>query len=257
MKDTILTNTGKLHKRFLPAIYFDTSVLVDYWITEGMEMPETGMDKLMKKNELPHLQVVRNILRSEKRISKVVEIRKKLLFEKVKITPVVSPFSLLELIEWQAEAAFKQIASEASGTMFIQKKGKKQIGDYLKKALELREAEIKEQEGKKPGVSTGLEILISETWLNRSFVEVHGLQGLLQVNIVNFHLPVSKVWEEPSVYAYLQLGIADIMHILLARHLGCKHIASFDSDFIRVKDIISEETGISVLTSPEEILDIL
>ena len=259
MKDTILTSTGKLQKRFLPAIYFDTSVLVDYWMTEGMEMPETEVDKLMKKNELPHLQVVKDILRSEKRISKVVEIRKKLLSGKVKVTPVVSPFSLLELMEWQAEAAFKQIASEASGTMFIQKKSKKQIGDYLKKALELREAEIKEQEGKKPGVSTGLEILMSETWLNRSFVEVHGLHGLLQVDIVNFHLPVSKVWEEPSVYAYayLQLGVADIMHILLARHLGCQYIASFDSDFARVKDIISEETGISVLTSPEEILDTL
>ena len=65
MKDTILTSTGKLQEKFLPAIYFDTSVLVDYWMTEGMEMPETEMSELMKKNELPHLQVVRDILRSE------------------------------------------------------------------------------------------------------------------------------------------------------------------------------------------------
>ena len=256
MKDTILTSTGKLRKRFLPAIYFDTSVLVYYWMTEGMEMPEAETDKLMKKNELPHLQVVRDILMSEKRINKVLEIRKKLTFEKVKVTPVVSPLSLLELMERQAEGAFRQIASEASGTVFIQKKSKKQIRDYLKKALELRKAEVKGQKGKKRGVSTGLEILMSETWLNRSFVEAHGLQGLLLVNIVNFHLPVSKVWEEPSAYAYLQLGGADSMHILLAQHLGCQYIASFDSDFARAKDIISEETGISVLTSPEEILDI-
>lgn len=256
MKDAILKSTGKLQKKFLPAIYFDTSVLVDYWMTEGMEMPETETDELMKKNELPHLQVVRDILRSEKRINKVVEIRKKLLSEKVKVTPVMSPLSLLELMEWQAEAAFKQIAFEASGTVFIQKKSKKQIGDYLKKALELRKAEVKEQKGKKRGVSTGLEILMSETWLNGSFANAHGLRGLLQVNIVNFHLPVSKIWEEPSAYAYLQLGVADIMHILLAQHLGCQYIASFDSDFARVKDIISEENGISVLTNPEEILDI-
>ena len=97
---------------------------------------------------------------------------------------------------------------------------------------------------------------MSETWLNRSFVEVHGLQGLLQANIVNFHLPVSEVWKEPSAYAYLQLGVADIMHILLARHLGCQYIASFDSDFARVKDIITEETGMTTLTKLEEILDI-
>ena len=73
MKDKILTSTGKLQEKFLPAIYFDTSVLVDYWMTEGMEMPETGMDKLMKGNESPHLQVVRDILRSEKRINKVID----------------------------------------------------------------------------------------------------------------------------------------------------------------------------------------
>ncbi len=96
-----------------------------------------------------------------------------------------------------------------------------------------------------------------ETWLNGSFVDSHGLYGLLQVDIVNFHLTVSKVWQEPSAYAYLQLGAADIMHILLAQHLGCQYIASFDTDFKRVKDIVSEETGISILTSPEEILDIL
>lgn len=143
MKDTLLTKTGKLKKRFLPAIYFDTSVLVDYLITEGMEIPEAETEKLMNKNELPHLQVTRDILRSEKRIDKALEIRKKLLFGKVKVTAVVSPLSLIELIEWQAEAAFKQIASEARGTVFIQKKSKKQIGDYLKKSLELRKVEVK------------------------------------------------------------------------------------------------------------------
>ena len=222
-----------------------------------MELPETEEDELIRKYEFAHLQVVRDILKSEKRINKVIDIRKKLLFEKLKVTPVMSPLSLLELMEWGAEAAFKQIASEASGTVFIQKRSKKQIGDHLKKALEQREEEFKEQKGKKRGVSTGLDILMLETWLNRSFVDSHGLDGLLQVDIVNFNLTVSKVWEEPSVYAYLQIGAADIMHILLAQHLGCQYIASFDTDFKRVKDMVSEETGISILTSPEEILDIL
>ena len=257
MKDTILTKTGKLQKGFLPAVYFDTSVLIDYWMTEGMEIPKTETEKLMKKDRLLHLQVVRDILTSEKRINKIVEIRKKLVFEKVKVTAVVSPLSLLELMEWQAEAAFKQIASEAMGTVFIQKKSKKQIGDYLKRALELRKAEVKEQKRKKRGISSGLEIFMLDTWLNKSFADAHGLQGLLQVDIVNFHLPLSKAWAEPSAYAYLQLGVADIMHILLAQHLGCQYLASFDSDFARAKDIISEETGLCMLTTAEELLAIL
>jgi len=257
MKKTTITNTGKLKKEFLPAMLLDTDVLVAYWMTEGMEMPETEMDKLARSNELAHLQVVRDILKSEKKINKVIEIRKKILFDEPKVTSVVTPLSLLELINWHAEAAFKQIASEASGVVFIQKKSRKQIGDYLRKAFELRKNEVKKQNEIKPSETTGLQLLMNETWLNPSFAMVHGLNGLLKVDIVNFSLQFDKAWQEPSAYAYLQLGLADIMHILLAQHLGCRYIASFDSDFKRVKDIISEETGMSVLTSPEEILAIL
>jgi hypothetical protein len=47
------------------------------------------------------------------------------------------------------------------------------------------------------------------------------------------------------------------MHILLAQQFGCKYIASFDSDFRRVKDIVTEETGMRVLVSPDEILSVL
>jgi predicted nucleic acid-binding protein len=70
-------------------------------------------------------------------------------------------------------------------------------------------------------------------------------------------LGIDRVWKEPSAYAYLQLGVADIVHILLAQHLGCEYIATFDSDFKRIKDIIMEKTGISVLLSPEEIIRVL
>jgi predicted nucleic acid-binding protein len=255
MGNTILTTTGKLQRKFLPAVYFDSSVLIDYWMTEGMEMPGT-----IKKNEsvLDELQrIVKDILRSEIRIRKVIEIRKKLVYSKVKVIPVISPLSLLELMEWQAESAFKQIASEASGTAFVQKKSKKQIGNYLKKALELRKAEVRRKKIKKRDLLTSLEILMEETWLNSSFAQAHGLQGLLQVDIMHFHLPITQAWAEPSAYAYLQLGVSDILHILLAQHLGYKYLASFDSDFKRVKGIVKEETGMIVLNSPEEILDIL
>jgi len=258
MESALITKTGKIKSQFLPAIYLDSSVLIDYWMAEGMELPESEVDELIKKNETPHLQVVRDLLKSETRINKVIEIRKKLLYEEVKTNLVVSPLSLLELMEWNAEAAFKQIASEASGAISVQKRSKKQIADYLKKALELRKTEIKERP-KKQGeiISTGLEILMMETWLNSSFAKAHGLRGLLEVDIVNFDLSFGGTWKSSSAYAYLQLGIADIMHILLAQHLGCKYIASFDSDFARARNVIQEETEILVLNSPEEILNIL
>jgi hypothetical protein len=260
MNGSILTEDGALEETFLPAMYLDSSFLIDYWMIEGKEVEiENDEWDLVKRNELPHLQVVRNILRSEKRIDKMIEIRKKIIYEEVKTTPIYSPISLLELMEWEAEAAFKQIASEAAGALSIQRKSKKEIGCLLKKALNGRRTEVKRQErkGRESEESTGLEILMIETYLNRGFVECHGLVGLQKVDIVNFDLGIDRVWKEPSAYAYLQLGVADIVHILLAQHLGCEYIATFDSDFKRIKDIIMEKTGISVLLSPEEIIRVL
>lgn len=247
MKNSILTSTGKLRKKFLPAIYFDSSVLIDYWRTEGMEMPETVEN--VEENNSSHLSIIKEILKKEKTINKMVKIRRKLLFEKVNVTPIVSPLSLLELMEWHTEASFKQIASESLGTIFIQKMGKKELGNYLKEVLKKAEEPRDERQNE----STALDRLMLETWLNSSFAKAHGLQGLLIVDIVNFNLSVNEVWREQSAYAYLQLGVADIMHILLAQHLRCEYIASFDEDFKRVKDML-EKIGISVLTSPEEIL---
>ena len=254
-----VTRSGKLKVKFLPAVYFDSSVLIDYWMTEGLELdvPEDQVLKIIRENEPKNLIVIRELLKADKRVQRVVEIRRKLLFGKPKLSAVISPLSLLELMEWNAEAAFKQTAAEAVGARSIQRKSKKDIGNYLKKLLELRRDEIEKQRGKKKQYSTGLEILMSDTWLNKGFVESHGLQGLLQADIVNFKLTIDKAWQEPSAYAYLQLGISDIMHILIAQHLGCDYIATFDEDFRRASDTIQEENRIKVLTSPEDILNVL
>ncbi len=259
MSDGILTKFGKLRKEFLPAMYFDSSVLIDYWLTEGaeVELPEGSIERMMLERESEYIKVLREVLKSDKRIAGMIEIRKKLLFEEVKVNAIISPISLLELMEWNAEAAFKETAAEAAGALFIQRKSKKEIGDYLKRLFKLRKEEAEKQKGKKQGHSTGLEMIMSDTWLNWSFAESHGLQGLLKADIINFKLTIDQSWQEPSAYAYLQLGVSDIMHILVAQHLGCSYIASFDSDFQRAADIISEETGMMVLHNPEEILRML
>jgi len=254
-----VTDSGKLVNTCLPAIYFDTSVVIDYWMTEGFEIdpPDDIVTRIEKQNEPKEHQVIRDLFKADKNFNSMVEIRKKLIFGETKITAVMSPLGLLELMEWSAEAAFKQMAVEAVGALQVQRKSKKEIGDYLKKIMTLRSEEMQKLKGRKKESSTGLEIIVSETWLNGSFAECHGLSGLLQVDIVNFKLTVGDAWREPSAYAYLQLGAADIMHIQLAKHLGCSYIASFDYDFRRVKDIINEETKMDVLVNPEEILKVL
>ncbi len=172
MRNITLTKTGTLRKSYLPAVYFDSSVLIEYWETEGMEVPETKLEKAIKTKIEPEKQAIRDILKSERKIERMVKIRRKLL-ERVKVTPIISPLALL------------------------------------------------------------------------------------QVDIVNFRLSIAEVWKERILYAHSQLGLADIIHILLAKHLGCQYIASFDSDFKRVKGMLAAQTKMSVLTSSEEILDIL
>ena len=43
----ILARSGKLRKNFLPAIWFDASVLIGYRGTEDMEMAATKIDELI------------------------------------------------------------------------------------------------------------------------------------------------------------------------------------------------------------------
>ena len=254
-----VTRSGRLRAKYLPAIYFDSSVLVDYWMTEGLETDwtEDPVEKIISENYPKSLVVVRELLKADMRLQKVVEIREKLIFGLSKLSAVISPLALLELMEWKAEASFREYANEAAGAHIIQRRSKKEIGDYLKKLLELRRDEKEKQEERERGCSTGLEILMSDTWLNRSFAECHGLRGLVQADIVNFKLTLDRAWQEPFAYAYLQLGTSDILHILLARHLGCIYIASFDDDYRRARKIIEEESNMKVLTSPEDILGVL
>ena len=133
MNHNLLTKQGKIKKRFKPAMYLDTSVVVDYWMTEGMEIEIPEEDILIKDE--PYELIIKNVLKTDKRVRKVIDIRKKFLFEEIKITPIVSQLSFLELVEWKAEASIKQIASQAVGAIDIQRRGKKEIGDHWQKLL--------------------------------------------------------------------------------------------------------------------------
>lgn len=278
MSEGILTETGRLQDKLLPAIYFDSSVVIDYWMSkEWTELELSGWvgqkdywvpEGLVKfqKNKLVQLhddlvsqkrEYIKKLLKADIRLSKVAEIRQKLNCGETKATAVISPICLLELAEWYAEARFKQVASEEAGVMFIQKKGKKEIGDYLAKLFSGVIAKEFETTDERKDEVNGEGMLFTETFLN-PLAERYGLQGLLKTDIVNFNISVSDALHHtPISYAYVQVGATDIMHIMLAQHLGCNYIASFDTDFRRVSEIINLTTGMKLLSSPEEILNIL
>ncbi len=169
----------------------------------------------------------------------------------------------MELAKWQALAAVKQIGAEASGILAVQRKSDKEIGELLQEAVEKWKVERegllprREEGDTEAAYTTGLEGLIQGAMIVPSFASVHGFEGLLQVDLMNFDLPFVQGWRLPYLMSFYQMGAADVLHVLAAEHLGCQYIASFDSDFWRVRDLITEETGLSVLKNPEMILEVI
>lgn len=260
MGNEILTESGRLQDRLLPAIYFDSSVAIDYWMTrewleESVDTKDKSPDSTYEAHRGKRRQYLREFIKSDIRLRKVNKIKEKLATGNAKATAVISPICLMELAEWHAEARFKQAASEEAGITSIQRKGKKEIGEYLSKLFSLIIKNRIEEIGELKEAFQ----LFMETFFPISYAENIGLKGLLLVDIINFNLYARSIVEQSvaGIFAYVQVGATDILHILTAKHLGCEYIASFDIDFYRVKQLIKAEAGIELLRTPEEILHVL
>lgn len=254
MDEGIVAADGRLTEVYRPAVYFDSSVLIDYWTTEGAEVPDKSEWTPHKPRYLP---VLRELVQTERRYSGMVAVRKALLFEQLDVTAVTTPLAQLELIEWHAEAVVKNLAADAVGTLAIQKKSKKEIGELLRKIAEGRRREALEKAADRCSGSTGLELLLSETWVEPGFACLHGLRGVLVADVQNFAFRVHEAWDVAQLLAYLQVGMADIIHLLVAAHLGCSWFASFDSDFERCREHLRDGLGLTLVRTPEEILTTL
>ncbi len=258
MKEPSVTRSGKLRKKYLPALYFDTSLLIEYWLTEGMERPPNELDLLFKKNENPLYPVVRELVESDAQLAGVVGVRRKVLSGELKTTPVVGSPALVELMEWHADSTFRQVIADSSSVVFLREKNRREVGGLLRRVLDRRRKEIADTKmNNVRSGNSGTEAFIDETWLDSSYAFSHGLRGLVQADLVGFRLPVNRTWGYPSLYAYLQLSLRDILHLLFALHMGCRFFGSFNPEYERVKDIMFEEHGMTLLSNPAEILEVL
>lgn len=276
MNRNVLTDEGKLQKELLPAVYFDSSVVIDYYaaenfpdeeekheeidldefIGEGKTIPDELRERVERQIELENFStefLLRDIINSDKRIKQVSDIRNKVLYEEIKVNPVISPLVMVEFNKWFTETLFKELASDAVGSKVIQRYGNNQIGNYLKNILDLINKKDNEESKWKKKALKHLKFEFSPS---PSFIYAHGLRGLIHADITNFDLFNNRLWSELYMYSYLQMGATDIMHVLFAEHLGCEYLATFDEDFKRASDIIKKSTGITVLKGYKEIIDI-
>lgn len=259
-----LTKTGKLKRKYLPAIYFDTSIAIDYslvaddddfiWSSEMKESPERKV-----------YDAIRIVTGFDKKIQKMTVLRTSLIDKfydgTLRATPIVSPLVLLEYMKWYAETGFISFAQMAAGSTSFKRMGDKQRGEALKRLMQMRTEEVEKQKAKHTNRIVSdqepLGTVMSGIWPKESYIKSHSFEGLYYVDMSNFTFSVADAWQEPSAFAVLQIGASDILHIMLAKHLGCKYIASSDSDFSRASEIIKDATGLVVLRSVEEILSLI
>lgn len=149
------------------------------------------------------------------------------------------------------------IAVDATGAHAIQRLSNKDVGDLLNRIRNDYHAEAESTDTGGGRTSTPLQQLVYETMVNRGFAEAHGFSGVLVADVRGFDFTEDDAWDVSELLSYLQIGMADIVHLMVARHLGCKWVASFDSDFSRCRIHICDGLGLELLSSPEDILGVI
>lgn len=249
MRHGNINSDGSLPNKLLPVVYFDSCVLIDYFIAARRSAVETNDADSSQQDLLKDdFKCVRELLKQQSKLEAVLRIRDKLIDNKARKIAVISPLCILELVETHAEEILRENIASATSAKGVQKIGKKQIGQLLKNLMEsLTDA----------STSNSLKRLVSATALDINLQRCRGLYGLYIANISSFNLTFDMVNQGLAGLSYLQIGSADIMHVLFAHHLGCAYFASWDEDFKRATNFLNNKYGIQLLSSAEQILDVL
>ena len=269
MDDRILERTtqndGQLLDIYRPAIYLDTNLLIDYWVSEELSgTVDESHDLFTQDTQYQINEIMCDLLKSDKHIYNAFKLREKISDciisgRDFRTHLVISSLSINELMAWNSKQVFKTYAMESAGPAVIERMSVKNIGDQLLKLLSLRNEEMKKNNEESivaPVSKTPLQVMMSNLWLNPSFAHVHGFSGLVIAPIENFRYLVADSWNIGMLMSFLQIPLSDQLHIFAAKHLGCEYIASRDSDFKRAKSAI-EELGMKLLNNTDDVMRLM
>lgn len=210
-------------------IYFETSAVLDYILA-------TGRDDEAQRVETPSyvprsaLTYLKSLLREDKRYRLGTEVRRAIDGATGNCLCLITPIVRYECYEKLVEERFKNDASEALLAKFVRGYSRKQVGDYL--------GAIRKDAVSSPDAEALYEAIA------RDFTD-ENLFGLvtepcsLELNRENY--------STLSKYAFLQVGVADALHLLAAHKLGCQYFFTTDEDFHRTREDIKSDFGIEVL----------
>ncbi|WP_109437037.1 PIN domain-containing protein [Aquimarina sp. AU119] len=232
--------------------FCDTSFLLDFILFPlDRIFNQEISDSNKTKNDFE--PILKKYWASKNRIHKLDNIIRKIYDHETQTALVYSPLITLECIEKLVEFNFKDLAIKYGSLERIQKSGKKEIGKVLKKISDDLD---KVQGTKKSSHLSDIEFLaynIFETGYGNADIGL-SLYEIYPRDIENMSLKhESNEFEIMVKLSNYQIGAADIMHLKMAKHLGCKNFLTFDTDFIRAKEEIKEMFDLNILYEIKEI----
>jgi hypothetical protein len=221
--------------------YIDSSLAIEYVNAEGVEHD----DLLSPANRSAEDTYLLDLLKADRDFSLAAGIRKKLHVGSSRLQFVVSPLVWIEVNEWIAEERLKERASRVTQFTRLQREGKKRIGTFLR---EIRYAS--DPDNHLRPFNSVAEKLFKDTTISSRSLATGALKYITHVDLTGFSLSHTTIQTAVNL-AYMQVGAADIMHLLVAAHIGCTHFATIDSDFDRVREAVEADLGLVVLFRDE------
>jgi hypothetical protein len=218
----------------------DSSLAIEYLNAEGVEHAD---DLFATKPPSEDDKYLMRLLRSDRNYLLASQVRSRIVKRQSRMAFVLSPLVWIEVNGWIARERLLGKASQVTKFTRLQKQGAKRIGELL--------TTIRQSSDKSSSADYRLEAerLFASTTVSSSGL-ADGLRGVAMADIRGFE--VSKADVQVAVnLAYMQVGLGDILHLLVARHVGCDWFATLDGDFKRAKETISTSLGMTVLVGSE------
>lgn len=256
-----LQKNGTLPIRYKPAIYVDTNFVRHYELAEGLEMciDEEGNDidppwkdditdaPLRTENEREQI-LLKLLGGGNNHAREFAQIRHFTCYCLTKACLIMTPISVLELSKLYSEVTHKNRCAETAGAKAIQRMGDKEVGRQLAKLFEKSLTENKDGAHRE---------MVRDCEYVAPYIGGPELDGIVLVPDLHLRLSLEDVRRFLRLLSLLQLEATDVLHVHAAHLLQCEYIASMDQGLHIARDHIRETSGIQILRSPEEVLNVL
>jgi hypothetical protein len=245
-----ITPKGKLKSDFLPAAYFDTGVLYDYWLVESC-LGYCDRRTSAEKGTTPRYhQTILDLVEAGRELD---DAKKLVEFihgngDNLKLRLIYTPLCLMELSKIYSEATFLDYVAEVKSLKLLQRIHYKNIGRYLSRLTAIGRKEHKD------GQAHGSDLLLGSTHFDVEFLG-EGLAHFCCADIVNYNLQYEDFLFANEL-SYLQVESSDIMHLLYARHLGCSYFVTLDDELARHGRKYEKQLGLKIVKGYERILNL-